>query len=78
MPPKRKKHEAKGISTAKKAKTNNLTQQNCSMSANDILEVAINVIKTLKEQGLLRTDNQRSVRASVASHYDNVSSVASL
>ena len=48
------------------------------MSLNDIQEVTINVIKTLKEQGLLRTNNQKSVRASAASHYGNVSSVAIL
>ena len=78
MPPKRKKQEAKGRITTKKAKMNSLTQQNCGMSANDIQEVTINVIKKLKQQGLLRTDNQRSVRASATSHYDNVSSAASL
>ena len=66
MPPKRKKQEAKVKGTAKKAKTNNLTQQNCSMSANDIQEMTINVIKTLTEHGLLRSDNQRSIRASAA------------
>ena len=78
MPPKRKTQEAKARrSTTKKAKTSSSTQQQSSMSANDIQEVTMNVIKTLKEQGLLKTENQNDVKASAVSH-DDVSSVASL
>ena len=78
MPPKRKTQEAKGRrSTTKKAKTSISTQQQSSMSANDIQEVTMNVIKTLKEQGLLKTENQNDVKASAVSLHD-VSSVASL
>ena len=57
MPPKRKTQEAKGRrSTTKKAKTSSSTQQQSIMSANDIQEVTMNVIKTLKEQVLLKTE----------------------
>ena len=66
MPPKRRRQNAKEGSQSKKARADIERNRKSKMSAQDIQEVTLSVIQTLKEQGLVSLPNsdQKDVGAS--------------